>query len=192
MSVALSFNGQTIVSGGSDGKVLRWNLQGSPVWPPLGASFSSGKGEAVAVSPDGKTIASGSESGMMRLWDGQGAPIRAFKGHDENVSCLAFSPDGETIVSGADDGTVRLWDRHGKPIGHPFKGKDQITSVAFSGDGKTFVSGDSAGRVSLRQIGLETFLREACDWLQYHRQLTSPETTIEKRAAEVAKPFWKG
>src|SRR6266404_3490798 len=192
VSVALSFNGQTIVSGGSDGKVLRWNLQGSPVWPPLGASFSSGKGEAVAVSPDGKTIASGSESGMMRLWDGQGAPIRAFKGHDENVSCLAFSPDGETIVSGADDGTVRLWDRHGKPIGHPFKGKDQITSVAFSGDGKTFVSGDSAGRVSLRQIGLETFLREACDWLQYHRQLTSPETTIEKRAAEVAKPFWKG
>jgi WD40 repeat protein len=191
VSVAVSFDGQTIVSGGSDGKVLRWNLQGSPVWPPLGASFSSGKGEAVAVSPDGQTIASGSESGMMRLWNGQGAPIRAFKGHDENVSCLAFSPDGETIVSGADDGTVRLWDRNGKPIGHPFKGNDGITSVAFSADGKTFVSGDSAGGVSLRQIGLETFLREACEWLQYHRQLTSPETTIEKRAAEVAKSVWK-
>lgn len=190
VSVAVSFNGQTIVSGGSDGKVLRWNLQGSPVFPPLGSSFSSGKGEAVAVSPDGQTIASGSESGMMRLWNGQGAPIRVFKGHDDNVSCLAFSPDGETIVSGADDGTVRLWDRHGKPIGHPFKGKDGITSVAFSADGKTFVSGDSAGTLSLRDIGLETFLREACDWLKYHRQLTSPETTIEERAAEVARSVW--
>jgi WD40 repeat protein len=141
------------------------------------------------VSLDGQTIASGSESGMIRLWNGQGAPIRVFKGHEDNVSCLAFSPDGETIVSGADDGTVRLWERQGKPIGRPFKGNDGITSLALSSDGKVLVSGDSAGNVWVRQIALETFLREACDWLRYHRHLTSPETEIEKRAARVAKRF---
>ena len=191
VSVAVSFNGRTIVSGGSDGKVLRWNLQGSAVSPPLGTSFSSGKGEAVAVSPDGQTIASGSELGMLRFWDGKGNRIRVFKGHEENVSCVAFSPDGETIVSAADDGTVRLWDRHGKPIGHPFIGHAAITSVALSPDGNTLVSGDKAGNVMVRQIGIETFLRKACDWMRYHRGITSPETDKEKRAAKVAKSFLK-
>jgi WD40 repeat protein len=183
-SVATSSNGQTTVSGGSDGKVLRWNQQGSVV-SQLITSYSIGSGETVAVSPDGKFIVSGSERGMMRLWDGQST--RVFKGHETNVSCLAFSSDSEMIVSGADDGTVRLWDLHGKPIGPEFRGQAAITSVALSPDGNTLVSGDKTGKVMVRQIGIEPFLREACDWLHYHRALLSPETKKEKQAAEVAR-----
>jgi WD40 repeat protein len=188
-SVAINSNGQTIVSGGSDGRVLRWNLQGSVVSPPLTTSYSSGTGETVAVSPDGRFIVSGSERGMMRLWDGQAN--RAFKGHETNVSCLAFSSDSELIVSGADDGTVRLWDLHGQPVGPEFKGQAAITSVALSPDKNTLVSGDKMGKVMVHQIGIEPFLREACDWLRYHRALLSPETEKEKRAAEVAGSLLK-
>lgn len=187
-SVAINSNGQTIVSGGSDGKVLRWNLQGAVVAPPLITSYSTGTGETVAVSPDGKYIVSGSERGMMRLWDGRAS--RVFKGHETNVSCLAFSSDGQMILSGADDGTVRLWDLHGQPIGHQFKGHAAITTVALSPDKNILVSGDTTGNVIVRQIGIEPFLREAFDWLRYHRALISPETEKEKRAAEIARSLF--
>jgi len=190
-SVAISSNGQMIVSGGSDGKVLRWNRQGSVVSPPLSTSYSTGTGETVAVSPDGQIIVSGSERGMIRLWDGRGDPIRVFKAHETNISCLAFSFDGEMIVSGANDGTVRLWDGHGRPIGRPSKGHDPITSVAISPDGTTLLVGDRAGNVMVRQFSIDIFLREACDWLRYHRALTSPETVKEKRAAEIARSLLK-
>jgi WD40 repeat protein len=184
-SVAINSNGQTIVSGGSDGRVLRWNLQGSVVSPPLITSFSTGTGETVAVSPDGRFIVSGSERGMMRIWDG--GTNRVFKGHETNVSCLAFSSDSEMIVSGADDGTVRLWDLHGQPVGAEFGGQAAITSVALSPDGNTIVSGDKTGNVMMHRIGIEPFLRKACDWLRYHRSFISPETEKERRAVEIAK-----
>ena len=187
-SVAISANGQVIVSGGSDGKVLRWSPRGSVVSPPLNWSYSTGSGEAVAVSPDGQLIVSGSERGMMRIWDGQGKRIRVFKAHDANIDCLNFSPDGEMIVSGSDDGTMRLWDAHGRPIGKPSNGSNaKITAAAISPDGTTLVVGDRAGNVMVRRFSIEIFLREACDWIRYHRALISPETENEKRAAEIAK-----
>ncbi len=193
-SVAISSNGQIIVSGGaSDGKVLRWSPRGLVVLPPLSISYATGSGEAVAVSADGQLIVSGSERGMMRLWDGQGNRVRVFKAHDANIDCLAFSPDSEMIVSGSDDGTVRLWDAHGRPVGNPSKGYlDKITSAAISPDGTTLVVGDKAGNVIVRRFSIEIFLREACDWMRYHRALTSPETDTEKRAAKVAQALLSG
>jgi WD40 repeat protein len=188
-SVGINWDGQTIVSGGSDGKVLRWNQQGSVISPPLITSYSTGTGETVAVSPDGKYIVSGSERGMMRLWAAQAS--RVFKGHETNVRCLAFSSDSKMILSGADDGTVRLWDLHGQPIGHQFRGPAAITTVALSPDKNILVSGDQSGNVTVRQIGIEPFLRDACDWLRYHRALISPETEKEKRAAEIARSLFK-
>lgn len=190
-SVAVSSNGQMIISGGSDGKVLRWSLRGSVVSPALSTSYSTGTGETVAVSPDGQIIVSGSERGMMRIWDGQSDPIRVFKAHETNIDCLAFSLDSEMIVSGSDDGTVRLWDRHGRPVGQPSTGHGPITSAAISPDGTTLVIGDKAGNVTVRRFSIEIFLQEACDWMRYHRALTSPETETEKRAAEIAKSILK-
>jgi WD40 repeat protein len=143
------------------------------------------------VSPNGQIIVSGSERGMMRTWDGQGNPIRVFKAHETNIDCLAFSLDGEMIVSGSDDGTVRLWDGHGRPVGQPSKGHEPITSAAISPDGTTLVVGDSAGNVFVRQFSIDIFLREACDWMRYHRAFTSPETETEKRAAEIARSLLK-
>jgi hypothetical protein len=93
------------------------------------------------------------------------------------------------IVSGSDDGTVRLWDRHGRAIGHPAKGHNAISSAAISPDGTTLVVGDKTGNLTVRRFSIEIFLHEACDWMRYHRALTSPETETEKRAAKVAKSF---
>ncbi len=76
-------------------------------------------------------------------------------------------------------------------IGKPLKGHDAITSAAISPDGTTLIVGDRAGNVMVRRFSIEIFLREACDWMRYHRALISPETEKEKRAAEIARSLFK-
>ncbi|MBW4427676.1 MAG: caspase family protein, partial [Nostoc desertorum CM1-VF14] len=148
-SVAISSDGQTIVSGGDDGTVRLWNLQGQPLAEP----FRSHECEvnAVAISSDGQTIVSGGDDGTVRLWNLQGQPLaEPFRGHENRVNSVAISSDGQTIVSGGDDGTVRLWNLQGQPLAEPFRGhENRVNSVAISSDGQTIVSGGDDGTVRL-------------------------------------------
>ncbi|MBF2020266.1 MAG: tetratricopeptide repeat protein [Hydrococcus sp. C42_A2020_068] len=148
-AVAVSPDGQIIVSGSWDKTLRLWDRQGNAIGQP----FRGHEGDvtSVAFSPDGQTIVSGSGDGTVRLWNLEGNAIaRPFLGHQGDVTSVAFSPDGQTIVSGGGDGTVRLWDRQGNPIGLPFEGHEgDVTSVAFSPDGQTIVSGGGDGTVRL-------------------------------------------
>ncbi|MDZ7955809.1 WD40 repeat domain-containing protein, partial [Nostoc sp. DedQUE09] len=67
-SVAISPDGQTIVSGGSEGRVRLWNFQGQPLAEPFGGDL--GRVYSVTISPDGQTIVSGGDDGTVRLWRG--------------------------------------------------------------------------------------------------------------------------
>ncbi|MEH2422150.1 MAG: caspase family protein [Nostoc sp.] len=148
-SVAISSDGQTIVSGGGDGTVRLWNFQGQPLAEP----FRGHQREvySVAISPDGQTIISGGEDGTVRLWNFQGQPLaEPFRGHQREVYSVAISPDGQTIVSGGGDGTVRLWNFQGQPLVEPFRGhQGRVYSVAISPDWQTIVSGGDDGTVRL-------------------------------------------
>jgi WD40 repeat protein/uncharacterized caspase-like protein/energy-coupling factor transporter ATP-binding protein EcfA2 len=148
-SVAISADGQTIVSGGSDGTVQLWNLQGLPSTEPLRGH--QGNVSSVAISADGQTIVSGGDDGTVRLWNRQGLPLaEPLRGHQGNVSSVAISTDGQTIVSGSRDRTVRLWNRQGLPLAEPLRGhEDYVSSVATSANGQTIVSGSDDGTVRL-------------------------------------------
>ncbi|WP_333237885.1 TIR domain-containing protein, partial [Microcoleus sp. AT13-A5] len=141
LSVALSLDGKTIVSGSQDGTVRLWDTSGKAIGQPF--KGHEGSVLSVALSLDGKTIVTGGGDGTVRLWDTSGKAIgQPFKGHKGEVNSVAFSPDGKTIVSGSSDKTVRLWDTSGKAIGQPFKGHENtVKSVAFSPNGKTIISG---------------------------------------------------
>ncbi|NET49135.1 MAG: TIR domain-containing protein, partial [Merismopedia sp. SIO2A8] len=98
-SVAFSPDGQTLVSGGNDGTVRLWDIQGNPIGEPLEGHQKWVT--SVAFSPDGQTLVSGGDDGTVRLWDIQGNPIgEPLEGHQKWVTSVAFSPDGQTLVSG--------------------------------------------------------------------------------------------
>ncbi|MEH2282292.1 MAG: hypothetical protein V7K90_13345 [Nostoc sp.] len=149
-SVAISGDGQTIVSGGTDGTVRLWNHQGLTLAEPLRGH--EGYVHSVAISGDGQTIVSGGDDGTVRLWNRQGLPLaEPLRGHEGLIlSVVAISADGQTIVSGGNDGTVRLWNRQGLPLAEPLRGhKGLVNSVAISGDGQTIVSGGEDATVRL-------------------------------------------
>ncbi|MEH1930598.1 nSTAND1 domain-containing NTPase [Nostoc sp.] len=148
-SVAISADGQTIVSGGEDGTVRLWNLQGQTLTEPLRGH--KGWVNSVAISADGQTIVSGGRDGAVRLWNLQGLPLaQPLRGHQGNVSSVAISTDGQTIVSGGEDGTVRLWNLQGQTLAEPLRGHESyVNSVAISADGQTIVSGGRDGTVRL-------------------------------------------
>jgi WD40 repeat protein len=175
--VAYSPDGTTIVSGGMDGTLRRWDVtDGAPLGEPLVGH--DGWVLAVAYSPDGATIASGSSDGTLRLWDAaSGAQVGTpLTGHDDGVRALAYSPDGATIVSGSDDGTLRLWDAvDGSPLVGPLLGHDHwVEAVVFSPDGTTIVSAGSEIDGTLRRWATPTtWVAAVCDIV--NRNLTQAE-----------------
>ncbi|MFN6538712.1 MAG: caspase family protein [Nostoc sp. EkiNYC01] len=148
-SVAISADGQTIVSGGTDGTVRLWNFQGHPLAEPFFGHENNVN--SVAISADGQAIVSGGIDSTVRLWNFQGhSPAEPFRGHEGEVKSVAISRDGQTIVSGGQDGTVRLWNLQGHPLTEPFRGHEgEVKSVAISRDGQTIVSGGYDGTVRL-------------------------------------------
>jgi WD40 repeat protein len=150
LSVSISPDGQTIVSGGEDGKVRLWARNGKSIGAPL--KGHQGYVRSVAVSTDGRTIVSGGKDGAVRLWARDGKQIGApFQGHRSFVYAVAVSQSGHTIVSASKDGTVRLWQQSGRPIGLPWPRErvDGRSAIAISTDGQTIVSGGEDGTVRL-------------------------------------------
>jgi WD40 repeat protein len=143
-------DGMRIASGGDDGTVRLWTLDGKAAAEPF--KGNPGGIWSVAFSPDGNRIVSGGEDGTVQLWtlDDKAAAERFKEHHSEWVQIVAFSPDGKRIVSGGEDGTVRLWTLDGKAAAEPFRGHDgSVLSVAFSPDGTRIVSGGFDGTVRL-------------------------------------------
>jgi WD40 repeat protein len=96
-----------IVSGGLDGSVRLWTLDGKPAAEPF--KGHEGRVYSVAFSPDGTRIISGGGDGSVRLWTLDGKPAaEPFKGYEGGLLSVTFSPDGTRIVSRGEDGSVQL------------------------------------------------------------------------------------
>ncbi len=63
---------------------------------------------------------------LLHVWEpSTGAKRGSFKGHLDEIFCVAFSPNSQTLASGGKDGRVYLWDlRSMKP-------KPDLESIAF-------------------------------------------------------------
>jgi WD40 repeat protein len=148
--LAVGPDGDSIVGGTIDGRVLRWDLNGrvlaDDTFPSAGDVVFG-----VAVSPDGGTIAGGTFEHGVNLWD---APTGEFvreplAGYEDGVYGLAFAPDGTTLATGDWSGQVRLWDTEKwEPIDGPLAdGLQRVYAVTFDHTGTALAAAGFSGSV---------------------------------------------
>ena len=155
LSVAFGSKGRVIASGGRDGAITLWDVDGGQ---PRRIADQGGAVTTLDFSPDpgfdGQLLASGSRDGSVVLWriTPEDAIPQRLTPHTDGVTSVAFSLDGQLVASGGDDYMVRLWDAaSGEPSAtqlarprHPHR----VTRVAFSPDGTTLAVATQGGRVS--------------------------------------------
>jgi ABC-type phosphate transport system substrate-binding protein len=144
--LALSPDGETLISGLADGSLLRLDGQGNAQGEPIPAH--NGPVTAVAFSPDGESLVSGGADGALRRWSAAGEPLGdVAEAHTGPVAAIAFSRDGQTLVTAGKDGSLRRFDGAGNPIGAPINQPQPVTAMALSADGQTAATGDRNGTV---------------------------------------------
>ncbi|MCB8762421.1 hypothetical protein L2E68_19215 [Planktothrix agardhii 1029] len=138
-SVAISPDGQILVSGSDDKTITIWDLStGQELRTLTGHSESV---NSVAISPDGQTLLSGSRDNTIKIWQlSTGEELRTLTGHSESVNSVAISPDGQILVSGSDDKTITIWDLSTGQKLRTLTGAGSINSLAISPDGQILAS----------------------------------------------------
>ena len=110
-AVALSKDGQTLVSAGGDDTLIWWPAAAEKPEPQRKVTAHKGWIRALAISPDGKLIASGGNDRMVKLWNlADGKLVQEFSGHELDVYSVIFHPDGKFLLSGDLMGKVQQWD----------------------------------------------------------------------------------
>ncbi|MBK1985980.1 WD40 repeat domain-containing protein [Sphaerospermopsis aphanizomenoides BCCUSP55] len=109
-SLAMSADGEFLISGSQDKTIRVWNLVNGQLVHTL-KSHRDGI-YAVALSPNKQIIASGSADKTIKLWHLEtGELLGTFTGHAKTVTALAFTNSGEMLVSGSLDKTIKIWQR---------------------------------------------------------------------------------
>jgi eukaryotic-like serine/threonine-protein kinase len=158
-AVALSPDGQTLVSGGFDKTIRLWNRETGAV-----AQMLTGHTDAVrtvAVSRDGQTVASGSSDKTIKIWQLQtGELLHTLAGHSGPVWSVDISSNGQILASGSYDGTIKLWDvQTGELLRTLPDHYDSVWSVSLSPDGQTLASGSYDGTIKLWDVQTGALLR---------------------------------
>ncbi len=150
--VAISPDGNTIVSGSDDETIKVWDLATGTKKRTLTGHIDWVN--SVAISPNGRTMVSGSCDETIKVWDlATGTKKRTLTGHTDWVNSVAISPDGRTMVSGSCDETIKIWDLATGTEKRTLSGHtDEVNSVAISPDGRTIVSGSQDKTIKVWQV----------------------------------------
>ena len=107
-SIAVTSDGQSIISGSSDNSVKVWSMK-----TMKDVKTFSGHKDAVMsvdVNLDGTLIISSSQDYSVRIWSFEsGKVMRVLTGHVDAVRCCKFSLDGTMILSGSFDKNLIAW-----------------------------------------------------------------------------------
>ncbi|MBK1986746.1 WD40 repeat domain-containing protein [Sphaerospermopsis aphanizomenoides BCCUSP55] len=148
-SVAISPDGQVLVSGCADQTINIWHLQTGQLIRTLTGNL--GAISSVAVSPDGNLIAVGScehPQSNVKVWNLKtGQLIHTLLGHQKPVNVVAISADGSILASGSHK--IKIWSlQKGERICTLWH-SSTVDAIAISADGSILASGSSDYKIRL-------------------------------------------
>ena len=137
-ALAISANGQTVLSGSFDSTAIRWSLTHDAAEQVL--RFHADAVNAVVLLRDSRAATAGAD-GRIAIWTpGNTQPDTVLEGHTAPIVALAVSRDGTMLASASWDQTVRLGSVAGGPP-RVMEGHSQnVNGVAFTPDGRALVS----------------------------------------------------
>ncbi|MBW4641412.1 MAG: caspase family protein [Goleter apudmare HA4340-LM2] len=163
--VAISSDGQTLVSGSADKTIKIWSLKtGTHLYTLEGHTDIV---SCVAISPDGQTLVSGSADKTIKIWNLNTRKHRNlgwFSAHLNSICSLAITADGQTLISGSQDHTIKRWNlATGKQTNHLTQHSWGVYSLAITPDGQAIASDTLPGFLTkLEETGVKNCQNAYC------------------------------
>lgn len=133
-ALAVSPDGDSLLSGSFDTAVIRWSLRTDTAEHVL--RYHADGVNAVAFLKDGRMITAGADARIAVWTAGRPEPDRVLEGHVAPIAALAVSSDGTLLASASWDQTVRLWSLS-DGTSRVLEGHTQnVNGVAFLPDGR--------------------------------------------------------
>ena len=153
MSLAVTPDGQHIISGSKDTLVKVWSVATKSLVSTCeghisARAWTSDWIRAVAAMPDGQRFLSGGSNpysasdNTVRVWRLNGTLQNFFKLHKHEVNALVALPDNQHALSGSGDTTIELFNVNDGAVVRTFTHHTgPVFSLALLPDGLRFVSG---------------------------------------------------
>jgi WD40 repeat protein/energy-coupling factor transporter ATP-binding protein EcfA2 len=145
-SIAFMPGKKVFFTSGSDGKVLKWDMESKEQSYQVIYSNSEII-DVLAVSPKSDWLACGEENSAIRMVPLNGGDSGyELRGHSGKIRSLIFSFDGKYLYSAALDGKVLKWDLTAKTSTQIGTENMAITSIDISINGKYFAGINTEGK----------------------------------------------
>lgn len=146
-AMAVSPDGQFILTGGKDSLARLWSSDGKLLRELEGHSDEI---LTVAISLDGKMLAAAGRDRAIKVWDYSGTEINSFP-TKERINDIRFSSDNDKLLSASSDNTVKLWWLTQDSMMVVGQHDDQVLTADIFGD--RIISGDWKGTIKVWQLG---------------------------------------
>ncbi len=104
-------DGTTMLSGGGDGRLFWWPVEGAPSAPQRRVDAHQGWINAIAISRKGNLVATCGNDRSVRLWSvADGSPVAHLPGHEKPVYRVLFDSADHFLITADLQGRIIQWD----------------------------------------------------------------------------------
>ncbi|KAG2068931.1 WD40 repeat-like protein, partial [Suillus decipiens] len=188
--LAISRNGQFIVSGDRDEEFIVWHGEtGESLTQPTKAH--SERITSLDFSSDGTVLATGSWDKTTKLWNTKTWEQQEdpFKGHKSRVNAVAVFPDKGWMITGSNDMMLHVWDLKTGVVLKKMEGHcDWNSSLAWMPDGTRLLTSGSLSDPTMREWDTTTWQQVGDPWTGYthyiHAIAINPTGTLVASASD--------